>query len=110
MGTWYHTYSKHKVEPKDIPEHQHFAVLVFKRETYTTPGYDKYDPVISHVVTVCDYYAFVDKNEWEKMISDIYTERHSTSSYSQQPEVVFYHCSGKGKVKVNIDVNVEIGK
>ncbi len=103
MGTWYHTYGKHRVEPKNIPELQHFAVLVFQRQT---PGYDRYDADVQNVVTVCNYYAFPDKETWEKMISDIYTERHTSSFSYEREEIVFYHCSGKGKVKVNIDVKV----
>ncbi len=106
MGTWYHTYIKHKVEPQNIPEHQHFAVLIFKPVTYQSPGYDRFESTISNTVIVCDYYAFSEKEKWEKMISDIYTERHTSKFSSSSEEIVFYQCAGRGKVKINIDVKM----
>lgn len=107
-GTWYHTWSKRRVkEPSLIPEKPHYALLAFSDHKYTTPGYDRDDPDDHHTVKVCDYYAFESKEEWEKMITSIYTERHSKKQWSQdEDEIVFYRCDGRGSVKVSIDVKV----
>lgn len=107
MSSWYYDYTKFKVKPENIPSHPHYAVLVFRIESYSTPAYDRFDTGGTTSVTVCDYYAFVDKTEWEKMISAIYTERHSSNFGSDRSEIVFYYCSGRGKVNVSIDVSVK---
>lgn len=112
MSSWYHTWTKYRLKDvgKDIPEHSHFAVMVIKDQQYTTRGYDRDDPDDTHTVKVFDYYAFTKKAEWEKMISDIYTDRHtSRPSYGQPVEdIVFFQSAGRGKVDVKINVNVAV--
>lgn len=111
MSSWYYTWGKFIVkDPKNIPEQPHFAVMIVKDHTYTTPGYDRNDPDDSHTIKVFDYYAFTKKSEWEKMISDIFTERHTARpTYGQVHEdVIFFQSSGRGKVDVKINVNVAV--
>ena len=110
-GSWYYTWNKHIVkDPHTIPSEPHFAVMIIKDHQYTTRGYDRDDPDDTHTVKTFTYYAFLDRAQWEKMISDIYTERHSAKQTYGQPveDIVFFQSSGRGKVDVKISVNVAV--
>jgi len=109
-GTWYYTWSKSKVKDTEIPTHPHWAIMVFHDHRYTEAAYDEHDSPSTATVRACDYYAFPDKETWEKMIKDIYREKYSERAawhYNNDNEnIVFFHSPGRGVADVNIQVNV----
>lgn len=110
MSHWYFTYSKFRIEPRDIPETPHWAVMVFKDFYYVTPGYERDDFHTREKVKVVDYYAFSDKKSWEDMISQYYLEKQTTKStlyVDDNVDFVFYRCTGRGKVSMKVEVNIE---
>jgi len=116
MGSWYYTWSKHKLKSdKEIPDFPHYAIMVCSDYSYTTRGYDRDDPDDQHTVRTFDYYAFPEgeKSQWEKMISDIHKEKLSSKTmlYDNRNEnVVFFHSGGRGAVDIKINVSIEHSK
>lgn len=108
-GTWYHTWSKMKVLEDKIPSVPHYVVLVYREHAYIEAGRDG-DADERRTVRVSDYYAFVDKAQWEQMITDIYSEKHKPKTYGydyDKENVVFFRSSGRGSVEVKVNVNVK---
>lgn len=107
--SWYYTFSKFKVEPSNIPEKPHYAALVFWDHRYSEPAWDKDDSPTSAKIKTVDYYAFFDRTSWEEMISTYYLEKSNEKrlSYDDKKEqLIFYHCTGRGKITMKIDVQI----
>lgn len=110
-GTWYYTWSKKIVkDSKLIPAVPHYVVMVYKDHRYSEAGWDAGDSSTSACIRTSDYYAFLEseKLDWEKMISDIYTEKHTLKPYHSydNEDYVFFKSSGRITPSVKIDVNV----
>lgn len=107
--SWSYRWTQYCVKDTEIPEKAHYAVMVFTDRRFSEAGYDRHDPVTTTTVRHMDYYAFEDKATWEKMVADVYAEKHRTtgSTYNTSNEnVVLMHVDGRFKVRVTIDVGV----
>ena len=105
-----HTWSKYVTPDAEIPEHPHFAVMLFRDTRFTERGYDREDPDTTRTVRTMTYYAFPDKETWEKMITAWYQDKHQprsglSNNYDNE-NIVFFHSGGRGKVDVKIGVNI----
>lgn len=108
--SWYYTFSKFKVEPSNIPEKPHYAALVFWDHRYSEPAWDKDDSPTSAKIKTVDYYAFFDRKDWEEMISAYHLEKSKERKFSyddKKEELVFYHCTGRGRVSLKVDVQID---
>lgn len=60
----------------DIPKESHYAILEYR--DIAVPGYDHGDP--NERITVCDYIAYTDVNEWRDRVAYI-TKRNELGTY-----------------------------
>ena len=108
--TWLYDYSKYKVEPANIPDDPHWVVMVFWDHHYTVPAWHDGDSPVTEKLKAVAYYAFTDKKEWEGMITAYYLKKHNEKTnptfLQNNEELVFYQCTGRGKISMKVEVNV----
>lgn len=107
--SWSYKWLQHRVKDTEITDKPHYAVMVFTDRRFSEAGYDRGDPPTSTIVRQMDYYAFEDKATWERMVEDIYAEKHKTTGLgfdTSNENVVLMHVDRRFKVRVTIDVGV----
>lgn len=105
--SWEYKWANHRFHDTSIPEQAHYTIVLFTNRTYYNARHDRYYQYDQDIVRCFEYYVFADKGQWEKAISEYYDPQNSRF-VRPDDNFVFFKSSGRGKVKMTIDVQVDI--
>lgn len=103
-------------KPDDVPMGHHYAVLVYKSSSVFVPGDERSrtNPghgYPEHYETVNDFEHWVttDKDAWIDFVKNLETEARNRRYGTAHP-YVFFEVAGRGAIKTEVVVNVEVAK
>ena len=99
-------YDPFRIETADqMPTTRHWAILLFHSKSYNDSGYSEAEGGSATIHNHSVYYAFPQKSEWQSMIEFLTTAR--SYSLPNGASFVAFEASGKAKLSINVQVNVD---